>query len=147
MALSRTTGRCAYCGGDCLCSKMYCDDACAEAAYTQGITKRQPTDIPPPPPTLIPNIRYSVAHDQVKRTRGRASEHSCADCGRPASDWSYNHDDPDEFIEWVEMYKRGNFRPAQYSSDPAHYSPRCKRCHTAFDRRWWRHQQEKATPA
>ena len=34
-------------------------------------------------------VGYDGAHMRVKRLRGQASQYPCADCGKPASEWSY----------------------------------------------------------
>lgn len=79
-------------------------------------------------------VGYYGAHHRVNRARGRAREHACADCGRPATEWSYNHDDPNEQLACDERRNRPRAMPMAYSTDPAHYSPRCQSCHIAFDR-------------
>lgn len=72
----------------------------------------------------IETVGYSAAHDRVRSDRGLASDHSCTDCGRAASHWSYDHTDPDELISSAGL---------PYSVDPKHYSPRCVPCHKVFD--------------
>jgi hypothetical protein len=69
-------------------------------------------------------VGYTAAHGRVKTLHGSASRHRCIDCAEPAEDWSYLHDDPEELKD-----ERG--RP--YSLHPAHYVPRCRRCHKRFD--------------
>lgn len=69
---------------------------------------------------------YAGAHYRVVFKYGVASRHPCTDCGGPASDWSYDHADENEFYD-----KRG--RP--YSANPSHYFPRCSSCHRRFDSR------------
>jgi hypothetical protein len=68
-------------------------------------------------------VGYAGAHDRVEAVRGRAKNHPCVDCDRPAHDWSYNHNDPDEQVS--------EYGP--FSSDPGYYEPRCRRCHRIFD--------------
>lgn len=68
-------------------------------------------------------LTYSGAHIRVRLTKGRASDHACIDCLGSASQWSYDHLDPNE--------RRGDGGP--YSIDPDHYQPRCGPCHKAFD--------------
>lgn len=72
-------------------------------------------------------ISYDAAHERVKAGRGSAREHSCVDCGQPASDWSYNGDAEDEQID----QETG----CAYSPTPAAYDARCRPCHQRFDRR------------
>lgn len=74
------------------------------------------------------DIGYSMAHSRVRADRGRVQEYECVDCGQPAEHWSYDHTDPDE------MYALDlSAHPVAYSAIPAHYSPRCVRCHKRFD--------------
>lgn len=68
-------------------------------------------------------IGYRAAHRRVRAQRGPASDYRCVSCGRPAVHWSYSHDDPDEQLE----------DGSPYSADPAHYRPRCAKCHRVFD--------------
>lgn len=68
-------------------------------------------------------VQYAGAHDRIKRQRGSASTHPCADCGKPATDWSYDGLDPDELTEGRLLY----------SLKVDHYEPRCKPCHGAYD--------------
>lgn len=70
-------------------------------------------------------VTYAGAHDRVTATKGRAAEHACIDCGSQAEHWSYDHADTAELTE----------AGLPYSTDPAHYDPRCIRCHRRFDRR------------
>lgn len=47
-------------------------------------------------------VGYRAAHMRVQAARGRASAYPCmGDCGRPAADWAYVHDDPDELSTTV----------------------------------------------
>jgi hypothetical protein len=73
-------------------------------------------------------VEYGGAHRRVYRLRGQATGHPCVDCGLPADDWSYNHDDPDELIS---KERAG----VAYSLKPEHYSPRCKSHHNQLDHR------------
>jgi hypothetical protein len=77
---------------------------------------------------------YIAAHQRVSRLHGVASDYDCADCGSTAQHWSYDHDDPDERIGPVVC--SGKVRMLPWSNDPAHYSPRCAKCHKRFDRDW-----------
>lgn len=72
-------------------------------------------------------IEYTGAHYRLVARRGRASEHPCAHCGKPADEWAYDGEDPDE---------RRNTRgrdDAPFSLDPDHYMPLCMLCHRRFD--------------
>lgn len=79
--------------------------------------------------TEVVPIGYRAAHARVTAARGQASQWPCEDCMQPAEHWSYNHADPDE----LHATDRANLGAA-YSLDPGHYSPRCRGCHTAYDK-------------
>ena len=64
-----------------------------------------------------------TVHRHLVRDRGRAATHVCVDCGGPACDWSYDHQDPTELCD-----HRG-----PYSTDLDHYQARCRTCHRALD--------------
>ena len=68
---------------------------------------------------------YRNAHRRVRAAGGSATGWSCVDCGQQAVEWSYDHADPDE---------RHDERGRAYSDDPQHYQPRCRPCHSRFDR-------------
>lgn len=70
------------------------------------------------------SISYGAAHWRVRRDKGRASDHHCADCESRAAHWSYDHADPDEIISAGGL---------PYSGDSDHYVPRCVSCHKRFD--------------
>ena len=74
------------------------------------------------------DIGYSAVHSRVRHDRGKASTNSCIDCGGPAYQWSYDHEDPDERTS-AERNSFGMY----YSLKLMHYSPRCVSCHKAFD--------------
>lgn len=75
------------------------------------------------------SVGYEAVHDRMRAYLGKASNYVCVDCGKQARDWSYNHTDPNETVA---VNKSGVL--AAYSFDSAHYSPRCKSCHNAFDK-------------
>lgn len=70
-------------------------------------------------------ITYGGMHIRVRKTRGPASEHSCVDCARTASQWSYDRSDPNE-----RMASEG-----PYSTNVDHYVARCVPCHKKHDLR------------
>jgi hypothetical protein len=80
------------------------------------------------------DIAYRTALDRVERWRGKASQHRCVDCGKPAEQWAYNRADPNE-IEKAVAQSSGRVSVVQWSADPDYYEPRCRRCHRAFGRR------------
>lgn len=69
------------------------------------------------------DITYSSAHSRTRAVRGQAHLHPCVDCGGPAAQWSYDHNDQGQ-IESVN---------GPYSVDPQRYEPRCVPCHKRFD--------------
>lgn len=71
---------------------------------------------------------YLAAHQRIQRARGKASEHTCVDCGGNAAHWSYDRTGVKELVG-VEKGK-----PITYSLDPWSYSPRCHSCHLIYDR-------------
>lgn len=62
---------------------------------------------------------YSSAHTRL----GRAAEHSCVDCGEPATEWSLSHDTPLARLRWD--------GGSPFSIEPSDYSARCHACHVA----------------
>jgi len=78
------------------------------------------------------NLTYGGSHGRVSRTRGRAVGYDCVDCGGPADEWSYNHQDPNE-LRAVISNNKGYQYEVPYSANPDHYDPRCKPCNVAFD--------------
>lgn len=80
-------------------------------------------------PSLAGYPTFAGLHRRLYRTRGKASQHRCVDCGKQARDWSYKHGDPDEKTQLI----GGEVVP--YSLDLDQYEPRCRACHMRFDRR------------
>jgi hypothetical protein len=74
----------------------------------------------------VPN-EYDTAHSRLYARRGRASEHTCVECGRAAQQWSLNVHDADD--------PRVGATPGGYlySLDTSLYVPRCARCHRYVD--------------
>jgi NAD-dependent SIR2 family protein deacetylase len=70
-------------------------------------------------------VGYRAAHKRVRTLHGAASLHRCRHCDGSASDWAYDHSDPDQVEE-------GPGRT--YSLKPEHYIPLCKSCHGKFDK-------------
>lgn len=66
---------------------------------------------------------HGAVHDRLAALRGRAKDHTCADCPERAYDWSYVGGDPAELIA----------RRGRCSLDPSYYIPRCRRCHRQHD--------------
>lgn len=70
---------------------------------------------------------YAGMHKRLFYDKGRASAHSCVDCGGRAQEWSYDGGCPNELHETLEKL------PIAYSLDQSRYSPRCKKCHRTRD--------------
>jgi hypothetical protein len=70
---------------------------------------------------------YIAAHGRVYKDLGKASGYDCL-CGDAATQWAYDHQDPNELIG-----DNGRVKGLRYSLDPAHYLPMCKPCHIKFD--------------
>lgn len=86
-------------------------------------------------------VGYAGAHWRMAKLRGPARGYQCVDCPEQAAEWSYVG--PPEVT---------------FSTDPAHYQPRCRSCHRkldigagrevhAFRRRGESHPQAKLTTA
>ena len=86
---------------------------------------------------------YATVHHQLRRTRGRASEYRCQLCPSPATQWAYDHKDPDECMGVFDS----TGRLAPYSLDPAHYLPLCKPCHTHLDKPPPRNRASRGLPS
>lgn len=66
---------------------------------------------------------YFAIHQRLKAVRGRASQHSCTECGEAARHWAYDNADPNERVD-------GGGR---FSTSLNHYRPMCVSCHRKFD--------------
>jgi hypothetical protein len=70
-------------------------------------------------------LTYAAAHQRVTAARGPASAQHCADClTEPASQWSYEGDDPNE-----QQTPTG----LRFSGNVWAYTARCHACHEALD--------------
>lgn len=69
-------------------------------------------------------IGYDAAHVRVKAARGSAKEYACRLCGGPATEWAYDHSDPNE--QYAD-------RRGPYSTDQRCYFPACRPCHKRYD--------------
>lgn len=74
---------------------------------------------------------YFAIHQRLKVTRGKASDHSCSECGNRARHWAYDNADP------FEREDDGG----RYSTNLNHYRPMCVSCHRKFD---FNHSKKKA---
>ena len=81
----------------------------------------------------VPEIpTYRALHQRLTTQKGKASDLDCVDCGGQAAEWSYNHKDPNEFIQ-TKLWNENTIKCA-YSIDLDYYEPRCKSDHISFDR-------------
>ena len=89
---------------------------CSRSCYWES--KRQPED----------DLGYMAAHDRVRVLWGRASEHCCVGCEKPARDWAYDGTDPSERYGTNSV---GTY--LHYSVWPEFYMPMCRGCHLKRD--------------
>lgn len=68
--------------------------------------------------------KYRTVHGWLRTRRGRATDHSCAICGKPARDWAFDNQEP----SWSEPISG---RP--YHEDLDRYRPLCRNCHRRED--------------
>ncbi len=78
--------------------------------------------------STMEGIRYVSVHNRLGRIRGPASAWTCVLCSKQAQDWSYDHQCPDEQVE----YRNGRLFP--FSEDLDRYQPVCRSCHAKRDR-------------
>jgi hypothetical protein len=76
-------------------------------------------------------VGYAGAHYRVKVAKGRAKDHLCEECGKPAEEWAYMNGDPEELTEL--RRPKGIPRLVAYSVHPEYYRPLCKPCHARAD--------------
>lgn len=62
---------------------------------------------------------YAQAHNLVRKTKGKAAEHACVQCGKPAREWALSRERQEEGMVW--------------SPNPDDYSPMCRSCHVLYD--------------
>lgn len=72
------------------------------------------------------NVKYGSALSRVTRERGQARTHPCADCGKQASQWTYNGSDPEELT--VGEDDNTALTGMRYSADARFYQPMCRSC-------------------
>jgi hypothetical protein len=73
---------------------------------------------------------YSTAHHAIYAARGPAYAHPCVGCGISGySEWSYNHNDPNE--TWLWHSSKKTWCPC---GAPEFYSARCPECHRLWDK-------------
>lgn len=76
-------------------------------------------------------IQYHAAHDKVRDAKGWPSQYPCEHCGKPAEEWSYKGNAPDEL-----MGPSGpGGKPRRYSLNVEYYQPLCIPCHRRFDKK------------
>lgn len=68
---------------------------------------------------------YHAVHMRIKAVRGRASQYVC-ECGKPAEQWAYQHNDPNELTREDGMPYSLEFYKC--------YEPMCRSCHGTLDK-------------
>lgn len=125
---------------DCTAKIKYKKLALCVKHYTRlsryGDTSTVHKSIPPTPAGLYGiearnwrstnEIGYRAAHRRISVAKGRADALTCVDCSGKASDWSYDHSDPEE---------KCSENGLRYSPNPDYYVARCRPCHKKFDKR------------
>lgn len=93
--------------------------------HYQRLKKGQPLDPPLQQRSKREVPTYSALHQRLRRVRGRAQDHPCAEhgCGEQATQWAYLHLDLDPVRE----------KGRTYSLDLSLYAPMCRRHHDALD--------------
>lgn len=69
-------------------------------------------------------ISYAGAHRRVRAAKGPASNYTCLHCHKPAEQWAYDNQDPDERTVGKQ----------RFSVDLRRYIPLCVPCHSPFDK-------------
>jgi hypothetical protein len=114
-------------------ARTWCSMHYSRWVHTGSPLKVRPKVIPSPgeahPSWQGDQVGYTAAHLRVKNLKGPASNHLCIDCAEQASNWSYDHLDPNEKTQT----RQGS--TLAYSANPDHYKPRCLSCHRKFDSR------------
>lgn len=73
------------------------------------------------------DVSYDGAHHRLRRLRGKASAHLCAECGAQAHEWAYDRRDPNE------LHGEHQGMPVVFSRHITHYEPLCRSCHRRRD--------------
>jgi hypothetical protein len=100
-------------------------------SMARGLVPRCPTCEPvKPPPERTPRAAgpqsYAAMHVDLRRRRGPASAHACADCGQPAEQWSLR-------VGYNGSTERRDERHGPWSTDVRAYEARCRGCHRKRD--------------
>lgn len=115
-----------------LCKRCYMRDYYQRNKGKPYYTHQNRARTPKPPRPRNDDIGYSGAHQRVRKARGKASDHTCADCGWQAHDWAYNGGSPLERVE-QRTNRHGTTWDAPYSPDPNDFTALCKSCHAVRD--------------
>lgn len=101
---------------------------CTEPAYRRWLCKnhyRQSLrDGEPLPPTMAKR-KSTLGYFRLHENLGKAADYKCVVCGAQARDWAY--DKKGETLQGT--------NGLDYAMDPKHYSPMCRSCHIAYDRK------------
>lgn len=75
-------------------------------------------------------IGYGYTHVLLRNTKGPAKEYLCVDCNEQAAHWSLS-----AYAEET-LYEVGTRDEGKaYSHNLDDYEPRCRRCHSAYDKK------------
>lgn len=118
-----------YCDNHYRHLKKYGDPAVtkprgAQLGSTNGFKKGNPSR-----PGPRPLGTYTGMHNKVYRLRGKATSRLCSACDKPAQEWAYTHDDPEELVELKNGHRY------VFSLQMSYYIPLCVPCHADLDRR------------
>ena len=85
-------------------------------------------------------IKYIAAHARVRKARGNAREYDCEWCHGDATEWCYDHEDPEELIHQGNDTHYG----MPYSRKVEHYKALCTYCHRLLDggKVWGSHERD-----
>ena len=78
---------------------------------------------------------YVAIHKRIRSSRGLATGYDCIDCGNQALDWSLNMNCNYEYV----MHKG---LPKVVSYDIMDYDPRCRQCHSIYDRKYMKQGEQ-----
>ena len=102
------------------CGKRIRSRGWCRTHYDRWCRHGDPTVVRKPGPRYKPNPGYRAVNNRLIAKWGKASDHPCTNCGRPAQEWSYNNG--------------GGGKP--YSANLDDYAPRCGSCHQKLDSKW-----------
>ena len=116
------------------CENRVCLRGWCQKHYRRWLKHGDPLFVPPPyylgrsgsehPVWRGNNVTYVAVHTRLHR---QCRLTACAICGAEATEWAYDHTDPNE------LHGDNHGHPAVYSTDLSRYFPACRPCHSRFD--------------